>query len=117
MLIAAVDGYYRSGHTEIMAKTSTVVRVTEVTKVTLTALVFTAMVMLGTPEDTTTLAYMNGPESALTERSSDREKDKDTDTSNDEFEVIFVDDQNRSLRVVLDTERGQVKEIDESNLT
>lgn len=100
-----------------MAKTITIVRVTEVTKVTLTALVFTAMVMLGTPEETGGITYLNESTSSLYELTGEREKEKDTDTSNDEFEVIFVDDQNRSLRVVLDAERGQIKEIDESNLT
>ena len=100
-----------------MSKTSTVVRVTEVTKVTLTALVFTAMVMLGTPEDTTAQAFANQTESAFSERQPERTRDKEGDNNNDEFEVIFVDDQNHSLRVVLDVDRGQVKEIDESNLS
>ncbi len=87
------------------------------TRVTLTALVFTAMVMLGTPEETNLLTSFRETESALFEQTPSREKERDGDKSGDEFEVIFVDDQNRSLRVVLDTERGQVKEIDESNLT
>ncbi|MFN3692986.1 MAG: hypothetical protein ACK4SL_02710 [Candidatus Paceibacteria bacterium] len=100
-----------------MAKTSTVVRVTEVTKITLTALVFTAMVMLGTPEETGVITYLNESTSSLNEQPRKGEKEKDTDTSNNEFEVIFVDDQNRSLRVVLDAEDGQVKEIDDSNVT